>query len=77
MLAQIQFHRARKIHQHLHYAVKAMNLGVDDFKMTDSGTAGLAQLGLEQLKMHHDGVDGILDLVAHAGGEPADRRHAP
>ena len=27
--------------------------------------------------MHHDGVDGILDLVAHAGREPADGRHAP
>ena len=27
--------------------------------------------------MHHDGIDRILDLVAHARGEPADGRHAP
>ena len=27
--------------------------------------------------MHDDGVDGILDLVADAGSQPADGGHAP
>ncbi len=42
-----------------------------------AGAAGVAQLGLEQLQVDHDGVDGVLDFVAHAGGEPADGGHAP
>ena len=77
LLAQLQLHRPREVHQRLHHAIQAVNLRVDHFKMAHGRRAGLAQLGLQQLQMHHDGVDGILYLVAHAGGEPADGGHAP
>ena len=54
-----------------------MDLGVDDFEVPHRGGAGVAELGLEQLQVNHDGVDGVLHLVADAGGEPADGGHAP
>ena len=34
------------------------------------------QLVSQQFEMHHDGVDGVLDLVADSGGKPADGRHS-
>ena len=77
LLAQLQFDRAGEVHQHLHHAVEAVNLRVDDLQVPHRRGAGLAQLGLQQFQVNHDGVDGVLHLVAHAGGEPADGRHAP
>ena len=76
LLAQVQLHGARKVHQHLHHAVQAMDLRVDHFQMAQGGSPGLAQLVLQQFQMHHNGVDGVLHLMAHAGGEPSDGRHA-
>ena len=46
-----------------------MNLRLDHLQVTHGGGAGPAELALQQLDVHHDGVDGILDLVADARGE--------
>ncbi len=53
------------------------NLRVDDLQMPHCRSASRAQLGAQQFQMNHDGVDGVLDLVAHTGGEPANGGHAP
>ncbi len=37
LFSQLQFHRTREVHQSLHDAVEAMNLGVDHLKVTRRG----------------------------------------
>jgi len=54
-----------------------MNLCLDYLQMANGRSAGVAQFRLEQFQVYHYGVDGILDLVTHAPGQPANRRHAP
>ena len=54
-----------------------MNLGVDHLQVAQRRLVGLAQFGPEQLQMNADGVDGVFDLVADAGGKPADGGHTP
>ena len=76
LLAELDLHGAGEVDQGLDDAVKAVNLGVNDFEVADGGCAGVAELGLEQLEVDDDGVDGVLDLVADAGGEAADGGHA-
>ena len=77
LFAQLQFHRAREIHQGLHDAVQAMNLRVDHLKVAGCRRVVVAQLVLQQFQVDHDGVDRVLHLVAHAGGESSDGGHAP
>src|ERR1700744_4401783 len=54
-----------------------MNLSVDDLEMTRGLRVTLADIVFQKLEVDDDSVDGIFDLVADAGGEPADGRHAP
>src|SRR5712691_2714246 len=73
---EAQLHGTGEIHQHLHHAVEALDLTANHIHVPAGGGIDLLQFLAKQLKMHHDGIDGILDFVSHAGGEPANGRKA-
>jgi len=78
VLAELKLDRPAKIDEHLHNAIETMNFGFDDFEMAGGRSAGAGgcELALEELNVNNDGVDGVLDFVAHSGGEAADGGHA-
>ena len=71
-----QFHGTGEIYQHLHHAVEALDLTANYIHVPAGGGIDLLQFLAKQLKMHHDGIDGIFDFVSYAGGKPADGRKA-
>ena len=77
LFPQPQFHRPREIHQRLHHAIQPVNLRIDNIQVPCRRCLLWTQLVLQQLKMHHDGVDWILDFMSYTRGQPANRSHAP
>ena len=74
LLLELQFDRAGEIDQGLHYPVEAVDLALNDVQMAQRAFIGAVELVTEQLQVHHDRIDRILDLVTNAGGQPADGR---
>src|SRR5260370_41709788 len=66
---QVQIARTGEVHQHLHHAVKTMNLAADNVHVAPRVGVNLSQLVLQKLQVEHNGVNRVLDLVRYAAGE--------
>ena len=80
-LAEVVFdetdlNRAGEVDEGLNDAVEAVNFGVDDLEVAVGSFAAFAEFSFEQFQMNDDCVDGVLDFMADAGGEPTDGGHA-
>jgi len=78
VFAELKLNRAAEVDEQLDDPIKAVNLGFNDLEMPGGRSAGAGggELALEQFDVHDDGVDGVFDLVAYSGREPADGGHA-
>src|SRR5437764_4268790 len=70
-IPQSEFDGASEVHQRLHYAVEALDFGGDYLQVTFRVGVRLFQFVPQNLEMHHNGINGILNFVRHAGGELA------
>ena len=75
LILQLKLDRAGEIDEGLDDAIEAADLALDDVEVAQRVAADL-NLVPEQFQVNDDGVDGVLDFVADAGRESADRGHA-
>jgi hypothetical protein len=78
VLAELKLNRAAEVDKQLNDAIEAVNLRLDDIEMARGwcASAGGGELALEQFDVDNDSIDGVLNLVANAGGKAADGGHA-